>query len=81
MGLTTAILSILLMWWQQSQARARQADKVMTRQAEKASKRANKTMSRASDAISDVDWQKRLTKLKDRWTPSRLELEKISLSR
>jgi hypothetical protein len=81
MGLTTAILSILLLWWQQSRSRARQADKVVSRQAHKAVRRADKAVSRASDAIPDVDWQKRLMKLKDRWTPGRVELEKISLSR
>jgi hypothetical protein len=74
MGLTTAILSILLIVWQQSQARAKHADKVVSRGAGKARRR-------ASDAVSDADWQKRLTKLKDRWTPGRLELEKVSLSR
>jgi len=61
-GLGTAIASILLLVWQQSQQRARQADKMVSRKA-------------------DVDWQKRLNKLKDRWTPGRLELEKISISR
>jgi hypothetical protein len=73
-GLGTAVLSILLLVWQQSQQRARQADKVVSRKAGKATRR-------ASRAISDVDWQKRLNKLKDRWSPGRLELEKISLSR
>jgi hypothetical protein len=63
-GLGTAIASILLLVWQQSQQRARQTDKVVSRK-----------------AISDVDWQKRLTKLKGRWTPGRLELEKFSISR
>jgi hypothetical protein len=81
MGLTTAILSILLVWWQQSQSRARQADKVVSRHADKATRRADKAMSRASQAVSDVDWQKRLTRLKNRWTPGRLELEKVSISR
>jgi hypothetical protein len=61
-GLGTAVASILLLVWQQSQQRARQADKVVSRKAE-------------------VDWQKRLTKLKDRWSPGRLELEKILISR
>ena len=61
-GLGTAVLSILLLVWQQSQQRARQADKLVTRK-------------------TDVDWQKRLNRLKDRWTPGRLELEKISISR
>ncbi|MCA1645765.1 MAG: hypothetical protein LC797_09965 [Chloroflexi bacterium] len=31
--------------------------------------------------VSALDWQKRLTRLKDRWTPGRVELEKISISR
>jgi hypothetical protein len=81
MGLTTAVLSILLVWWRQSQTRARHADKVMSRQATRAAKRADKAVGRASDALSDVDWYKRLAKLKDRWTPGRLQLEQISISR
>jgi hypothetical protein len=35
----------------------------------------------AERAAPDVDWQKRLTQLKKRWGPRRLELEKISISR
>jgi hypothetical protein len=66
MGLTTAVLSILLVLWRQAQANAKHADKRMRRGAEK---------------MSDADWQKRLTKLKERWNPGRLELEKISISR
>jgi hypothetical protein len=31
--------------------------------------------------ISEADWQKRLIRLKERWTPHRLELEKVSISR
>ncbi len=73
-GLGTAVASILLLLWQQSQQRAHQPDKVMRRKASKATRR-------ATDAISDADWQKRLAKLKDRWTPRRVELEKFSLSR
>ena len=73
-GLTTALLSILIILWQQAQTRSRQADKVVSRQTRKAGKR-------ATEAVSDVDWQKRLTTLKKRWDPSRLELEKISISR
>src|SRR5207244_2709040 len=66
MGLTTALLSLALVLWRQAQASSRQADKRVRRQAER---------------MSDADWQKRLTKLKKRWNPSRLELEKISISR
>ncbi len=57
-----------------AQSYARQADQVVSRKARKATRR-------ASGAFSDVDWQKRLMKLKNRWTPGRLELEKISLNR
>jgi hypothetical protein len=74
LGLGTAVASILLLLWQQSQQRAHQADKVVSRKASKATRR-------ATTAISDADWQKRLTKLKNRWSPGRLELEKFSISR
>jgi hypothetical protein len=80
-GLTTALLSILVIMWQQAQARSRQADKVVSRQTKKAVKRADKAVGRAGEAVSDLDWQKRLATLKKRWDPSRLELEKNSISR
>jgi hypothetical protein len=66
MGLTTAMLSLLLLVWRQSQTRSR---------------RASKTARHATGQLSDVDWQKRLMHLKERWSPSRLELEKIQISR
>jgi hypothetical protein len=65
-GLGTAVLSILLLLWQQTRARSR----TTTRAAR-----------HATETVSDIDWQKRLTKLKGRWKPSRLELEKIKISR
>jgi hypothetical protein len=77
-GLTTALISILVILYQQAQARSRQAEKVASRQTRKVAKRADKAVDRASDAVSDVDWQKRLRSLKKRWDPSRLELERIS---
>jgi hypothetical protein len=80
-GLTTALLSIAIIVWQQAQARSRQADKVVSRQTKQAGKRADKVVGRAAEAMADVDWQKRLKTLKKRWDPSRLELEKISISR
>ena len=40
-----------------------------------------RALKRASTAISEVEWQKRLNELKKRWNPGRLELEKISISR
>jgi len=36
---------------------------------------------RAGHRVSEADWQHRLVKLKQRWHPGRLELEKISISR
>jgi hypothetical protein len=66
MGLTTALLSVLALLWQQSQARSRDTTKRVRRRAE---------------SVSDVDWQKRLSKLKERWNPSRLEREKFSIIR
>ena len=35
----------------------------------------------AAASISEADWQKRLMHLKERWTPHRLELEKLSISK
>lgn len=81
MGLTTAILSILLLWWQQSQSRARPADKLLSRHADRAARRATEAARTATETVSDLDWQKRLIRLKNRWTPGRVELEKVSISR
>jgi hypothetical protein len=54
---------------------------MVSKQARKAAGRADKAAGRASAAVSDLDWQKRLSALKKRWDPSRLELEKVSISR
>jgi hypothetical protein len=84
-GLTTALLTLALILWQQSQARSRQFDEAATREAKKtrgrfrkAGRGADKAVGRAADAMSEVDWQKQLSSLKKRWDPSRLDLEKIS---
>jgi hypothetical protein len=58
MGVTTAMLTLLMVLWQQSRRQPR-----------------------ATDAVSDADWQQRLQHLKERWTPRRVELEKVSISR
>jgi hypothetical protein len=70
MGLTTALLSLAVLMWQQSQQRSHTA-----------SKRSKQMSRRAARAVAETDWQKRLTHLKDRWNPARLELEKIQISR
>jgi hypothetical protein len=67
MGLTTALVSLLAVLWQQSQARSKATNKRVRR--------------RADRAADDLDLQKRLAKLKERWNPGRLELEKVSISR
>jgi hypothetical protein len=66
MGFTTALLSVVVLLWQQSQTRARRADR---------------TARRAAETVSDVDWYRRLAQLKERWSPRRVELEKFSISR
>jgi hypothetical protein len=43
--------------------------------------RASRMMRRAGATISDADWQKRLSDLKERWHPGRVELEKFQISR
>jgi hypothetical protein len=74
MGLTAAMLSALVVLWRQAQFRSRSATRSGRQRAAKATRH-------ASHAVSDVDWQKRLMTLKERWDPRRLELEKISISR
>jgi hypothetical protein len=73
-GLAAALLSAAIVVWQQAQSRSQTADKVVTRQAAKKARR-------AVDAASEVQWHKRLANLKERWTPTRQELEKITISR
>jgi len=62
-GLTTALLSLAIILYQQAQRRSQRVAK------------------QADKSVSDLDLQKRLKTLKKRWDPSRLELEKISISR
>lgn len=81
MGATTALLSILLLLWQQGQARSRNGSQTVRGRAANASRKAEAAVSEAAAGVSDADWQKRLLKLKERWNPSRVELEKISISR
>jgi hypothetical protein len=77
MGLGTALLSLAVVLWQQSQSRSR-ADEARSR-ARGASHRATKAGRRAADSLSDLDWQQRLMALRELWNPGRLELEKVSL--
>lgn len=77
MGLSTVLLSLAVFLWQQSQARSRA--KEMTRRMDKASRRMGKASKRAKHAVDEMDWQDRLMQLRERWNPTRLELEKISI--
>jgi hypothetical protein len=75
-GLGTALLSLAVVLWQQSQARSRSDVRSRT---DKASRRASKAGRHAAEAVADFDWQERLMALRELWNPSRIELEKVSL--
>jgi hypothetical protein len=74
MGLTTAAISLLALWWQESQSRARRAEQRLSRGARKGSRRAAKR-------LSDAEWQARLEHVKARWNPARLAAENVPLPR
>ena len=78
-GLGSALIPIAILIWRASQQRstARQA----AGRAERMGREADKAARRAAHSVNDVDWQKRLQHLKERWNPSRVELEKIQISR
>jgi len=79
-GVGTALLSLAIVLWQQSQARQRDDIRHQARsKADKASRQANKAGRRAAESLSEFDWQDRLTQLRDLWNPSRVELEKVSI--
>ncbi|GAC1319274.1 MAG: hypothetical protein NVSMB2_14490 [Chloroflexota bacterium] len=80
-GLGTALVSILLLVWRQSRDRREDPRNVARKQAARVRGKAHRASTTAGDILSDTDWQKRLTKLKERWSPSRVELEKVSISR
>lgn len=77
MGLGTVLLSIAVFLWQQSQTRSR-AQAVSHRMG-KVSRRMDKSSKHARKAMEDAEWQERLMQLRDRWNPSWLELDKVSL--
>ena len=82
-GLSTALLSVLALLWQQS--RSRNASSVAPRdarsRADRIMRRTDKAARQAAQKISEADWQDRLARLKARWDPRRLELEKRSITR
>jgi len=78
-GLGTALLTLAVVLWQQSQARSREEE--AAREAARAAKEARKAGKRAVDTLSEVDWMERLQHLRDLWNPTRVELEKVSIPR
>jgi hypothetical protein len=79
LGLTTALVSVGLLLWQQSRSRAHRAEKMSSRHGMR--RMGRKASKKGRDAVSDIDWQARLNQLKERWSPTRLELEKVQISR
>ena len=77
MGLGTVLLSLAVFLWQQSQARSRAQE--ASRRMDKASRRMAKTSKGAKKAMQEADWQERLMQLRERWNPSWLELDKVSV--
>jgi len=93
-GIGSAMIPLLILLWRQSQSqsraeamreeargRAEMAASRMGRHADKAASKADKAARRAAESLSEVDWQSRLSELKERWNPSRLELEKVQISK
>lgn len=82
-GLSTALISVLLLVWQQSRSRSGASDRIqpVRSRASSALDRTTRSARGAAQTISDIDWQTRLAHLKERWTPTRVELEKTSISR
>jgi hypothetical protein len=85
-GLGTALLPIAVVLWQKAQSRgnsraeqARSRSRDAKGRAQQASKQASKKGREAVSAISEVDWQQRLMRLRDFWNPSRIEMEKVSI--
>ena len=78
-GLGSVLLPLLILMWRQSQTRSRQEEAVG--RAERVGRQADRAARRAAQRVSEVDWQQRLMQLKERWNPSRLEQEKIQISR
>jgi len=86
LGLGTALLSVAVLLWQQSQARSRsQADAARDRshamkgRAQKASKQASKQGRKAVEAVSAFDWMERLMQLREVWSANRADMGKVSM--
>jgi hypothetical protein len=64
-GLGTALISIAVVLWKVSQARSR--SEAARSQANKASSKASKLRRQAAQTMADLDWQERMSALRDLW--------------
>jgi hypothetical protein len=84
-GLSTAVLPLIVWAWQRSRSRSIQrevrgrADKA-ARRGQKATRWTDRVARQAAQTVSEMDWQQRLGVLKELWHPSRVELEKTSIT-
>jgi len=85
-GIGSALIPLLFLLWRQSQQQSRE-ERIRAEllaaagRGERMGRQADKAARRAAQSMSEVDWQKALLDLKDRWNPTRLELEKYQISR
>ncbi|HTD78617.1 MAG TPA: hypothetical protein VK898_13350, partial [Chloroflexota bacterium] len=93
-GLSTAVLPILVWAWQRSRSRSAQSElrgraesegrgraEKAVRRGQKAARWSDRAARQAVQTVSEMDWQQRLSSLKELWHPGRLELEKTSITR
>jgi hypothetical protein len=85
-GLGSALIPLLFFLWRQSRQQSREerirAEILATAgRGERMGRQADKAARRAAQTMSEVDWQRALLDLKERWNPARLELEKYQISR
>ena len=84
-GLSTAVLPLLVWAWQRSRSRGvtsqvrGRADKA-ARRGQKAARWTDRAARQAAQTVAEMDWQQRLAMLKELWQPSRVELEKTSIT-
>jgi len=93
-GLSTAVLPILVWAWQRSRARSAQSEvrgraesevrgraEKAVRRGQKAARWSDRAARQAVQTVSEMDWQQRLSSLKELWHPGRVEQEKTSITR
>jgi len=85
-GIGGVLVPLLLLLWRQSQQQSRE-DRIREQllaaagRGERMGRQADKAARRAAQSMTEVDWQTALAQLKERWNPSRIELEKVQISK